>query len=71
MTVIELKKIREKILDQKFHDEQIQIWAEELIADLGVYNHLNPDFDYDDNIHQHKVIEDKLKEIRRHLNGDL
>lgn len=44
-------------------DEQIAIWADEMLADIGQRNLLRDDLDYDDTIDLHHTIGSKIKDI--------
>lgn len=45
-----------------FHKEQVQIWAQELIADLGAAGHLAEVEDYEQVLSLHRVVEQFLDE---------
>jgi hypothetical protein len=54
--------VRNAVIEECFHKEQLQIWANELLADLDAYGYIKAPASYDDVVHMHKVIEDFLND---------
>lgn len=60
-----LDKLRTDVIDECIgvgHEEQVRIWAEELVADLQAYNHLSEPEDYEAVISLHRTVQDFIKE---------
>lgn len=45
------------------HQEQLQVWAEELVSSLGMGGYLREDMDYADNVDCHRAVQDEIKRI--------
>ena len=56
------------VIGEVFHEEQLQIWSDELLADLGAYDYIKDPASYDDVVHMHKVIQDFMsKTVARRI----
>lgn len=64
MLCIALDKLRTDVIDECIgvgHEEQVRIWAEELIADMQAYNHLSEPEDYEAVLQFHQTVQDFIR----------
>jgi DNA-directed RNA polymerase specialized sigma54-like protein len=52
-----------KAAEEVCHEEQLQIWAEEIVGRLSIEGYLRDDLSYDDSIDIHKSVADEIKSI--------
>jgi len=52
-----------KAAEEVCHEEQLEIWANEIVGRLSIEGYLRDDISYDDVIDIHKSIADEIKSI--------
>lgn len=59
--------LREAILAEVAHKDQMTIWTGELLGALSVAGHINPNMEYHDVIDAHDICADEIRQIIGHV----
>lgn len=51
------------VVDLVCHEEQLQVWADELVSDLAMGGFLREGMDYSDNVDCHQRVASEIKRI--------
>jgi hypothetical protein len=59
--------LRDTVLSEVAHDEQMTIWTGEVLGSLSVASYMTDDMDYDDVIHAHEIVASEVRSIVGHV----
>jgi|HubBroStandDraft_1064217.scaffolds.fasta_scaffold51393_6 hypothetical protein len=61
--IVELSTLAAARAEKVCHEEQLRIWANDLVGLLSMQGYLRDDLTYDDGVHMERYVMDEIKSV--------